>query len=69
MQQHKVKVGDLVKASYGYHAGKSIGVVLETESDLCKVSWLCRTKKGTFSMEDTHSYTSIYSVGENDGHS
>ena len=45
--QRKLKVGDLVKASYGYHAGKSIGIIIETESDVCRVVWRCKTKQGT----------------------
>ena len=63
--QQKLKVGDLVKASYGYHSGKSIGIIIETESDVCRVAWRCKTKQGTLHMTETHSYTGIYTPGEN----
>ena len=58
-----LKVGDLVKASYGFHATGSIGVVIELESDLCKVAWTFQSKGQTFHMEDTHSYTSLFRPG------
>ena len=62
--QQKLKVGDLVKASYGYHSSKSIGIIIETESDVCRVAWRCKTKQGTLHMEETHSYAGIYRPGE-----
>lgn len=62
--QREFKVGDLVKTSYGYHSGKSIGIIIETESDVCRVAWCCKTKKGALLMKDTHSYTSLYTPGE-----
>lgn len=55
-----LKVGDLVKASYGFHATGSIGIVIEVESDLCKVAWTCQKRGQVFYMEETHSYTGIY---------
>jgi len=63
MKQHKIKVGDLVKASYGFHATNSIGIVVGLESDLCKVVWTFQKKGQAFQMEETHSYTDIYRPG------
>lgn len=55
-----LKVGDLVKASHGFHATGSIGIVIELRSDLCKVAWTCQKRGQVFYMEETHSYTGIY---------
>lgn len=59
-----LKVGDLVKASYGFHARRSIGIVTEIESDLCKVAWTFQKQGQTFQMEETHSYIGIYRPGD-----
>ena len=63
MSVHNLKVGDLVKSSCGFHANKSIGIVVELESDLCKIAWTVQYRGQTFQMEETRSYTGIYRPG------